>query len=97
MSPVRTLLFVIALGLAAPSHAANYGKQATEAVQSGSSGWTVYVDVTFGLRKRVAADELNDAHEAFSKQGFEPVSVDPHSENGDLQGFFVTYRKSPAR
>ena len=45
------------------------------------------------MRKTVAARELNDAHHAFSDQGFEPVAVTAHEENGDLQGFFVTYRR----
>lgn len=94
MSPIRTLLLGLALGLAAlPAAAANYRDKAVEAFQSGSAGWSVYVDVTFGLRKRVAANELNEAHAAFSSQGFEPVSVEAHTENGDLLGFFVTYRK----
>ena len=48
------------------------------------------------MRKTVAARELNQAHRAFSDQGFEPVAVTAHEENGDLQGFFVTYRRRPA-
>lgn len=87
-------LLGLALGLASPSVlAADYEAQAAKAFQSASNGYTVYVDVTFGLRKRVAANELNKAHLAFSNQGYEPVAVDPHTENGDLLGFFVTYRK----
>ena len=86
-------LFLGLVLAASPALAADYGKQATEAYTSGSSGYTVYVDVTYGLRKRVAANELNAAHKAFSDQGFEPVSVTDHVENGDLLGFFVTYRR----
>ncbi|TNJ34959.1 hypothetical protein [Arenimonas terrae] len=87
-------LLGLALGLASlPAAAANYEAEAAKAGQSASAGYSVYVDVTFGLRKRVAANELNDAHLAFSNQGYEPVSIEPHTENGDLLGFFVTYRK----
>lgn len=88
----RTLILAMVLATS-PAFAANYSKQATEAYTSGSAGYTVYVDVTYGLRKRVAASELNDAHKAFSDRGFEPVSVTDHIENGDLLGFFVTYRR----
>jgi hypothetical protein len=87
-------LLAAALAFAAlPATAADYTDDAADAARSGASGHTVYVDVTFGLRKRVAAAELNDAHRAFSAQGFEPVAVSAHEENGDLQGFFVTYRR----
>lgn len=92
------ILFVpllgLALGLASLSAgAANYQDDAVKAFQSASNGYTIYVDVTFGLRKRTAAKEINEAHAAFSQQGYEPVSVAPHTENGDLLGFFITYRK----
>lgn len=88
----RTLFLGLVLA-SSPAFAANYAKQATEAHTSGSTGYTVYVDVTYGMRKRGAASELNSAHKAFSDRGFEPVSVTDHVENGDLLGFFVTYRR----
>jgi hypothetical protein len=89
----RTLILALVLA-SSPALAANYSKQATEASRSGSAGYSVYVDVTYGLRKRVAANELNAAHKAFSDQGYEPVAVTDHVENGDLLGFFVTYRRT---
>ena len=88
----RTLILGLVLA-SSPVFAANYDKQAAEALRSASAGYTVYVDVTYGLRKRVAASELNAAHKAFSEQGYEPVAVTDHVENGDLLGFFVTYRR----
>jgi hypothetical protein len=91
---IRTLMLVALLALVSPAAAAaDYADDAAQAAASGASGWTIYVDVTFGLRKRAAAAELVDAHRAFSDQGFEPVAVTAHEENGDLQGFFVTYRR----
>ena len=97
MKSPRTLLpalLAAALAVAAlPAAAADYTDDAAEAARAGATGHTVYVDVTFGMRKRVAAAELNDAHRAFSAHGFEPVAVSAHEENGDLQGFFVTYRR----
>jgi hypothetical protein len=96
MTP-RLSMFAAALAAAAllprPAFAADYTDEAADAARDGTSGHTVYVDVTFGMRKRVAASELNDAHRAFSAKGFEPVAVTSHEENGDLQGFFVTYRR----
>ena len=96
----RAFAAVLAAALmlgAPPAFAANYADDATRAAAATASGtgagWTIYVDVTFGMRKDVAAKELNEAHAAFVARGFEPVAVTAHEENGDLQGFFVTYRR----
>ena len=90
---------VLATTLSVSAAAADYAEAAAHAAAAtrGESGYTVYVDVTFGMRKKVAAAELNDAHAAFGARGFEPVAVTAHEENGDLQGFFVTYRRRDAR
>ena len=89
------LCAALAASLPLPAAAADYADAAAHAAAAdrGHAGYTVYVDVTFGMRKKVAAAELNDAHAAFAARGFEPVAVTAHEENGDLQGFFVTYRR----
>ena len=87
------LAALLAAAAAAPVGAADYTDDAAAAASSGAAGYTIYVDVTFGMRKSAAARELSDAHRAFSDRGFEPVAVTAHEENGDLQGFFVTYRR----
>ena len=40
-----------------------------------------------------AANNLSKAHNAFAERGYKVVGVEPYIENGDLQGFFVTYQK----
>src|SRR5688572_15786492 len=90
------LCAALAASTALPAAAANYAddaKLAADATSAGRGAWTVYVDVTFGMRKDSAAKELNQAHAAFAAHGFEPAAVTAHEENGDLQGFFVTYRR----
>lgn len=86
-------LLAALLFAALPATAANYADDAAAAARAGHAGYTVYVDVTFGMRKDGAAKELNRVHVEFAAQGFEPVAVTAHEENGDLQGFFVTYRR----
>lgn len=86
-------LLAATLFAALPATAANYADDAAAAARAGHAGHTVYVDVTFGMRKDAAAKELNQAHVEFAAHGFEPVAVTSHEENGDLQGFFVTYRR----
>jgi predicted N-acyltransferase len=88
-----TLALILTAGFISPSFAAKPEQEAEKALQSNSSGWTVYVDVNFGLRKRAPIGNINEMHSAMSKVGYEPVSVAVHTENGDLIGYVVTYRK----
>jgi ribosomal protein S1 len=92
--PLLTLIICLSLLLMnSVAVAAAYSKSAAEASDAKLNSYSIYVDINFGMRKRMAADELNKAHEAFSKKGYEVVAVVSHVENGDLLGFFITYRK----
>ena len=85
---------VLSVALAAPAMAATqaqYDKKAAEAAASGQPTVSIYVDVDWGARKAGSATELNQAHRAFNALGFQVVDVVGYTENGDLQGFFVTY------
>src|SRR5262245_26141834 len=69
----------------------HYDKQAAEAARTGQPTISIYVDVDWGASKTGSADELNQAHQAFNHNGYQVVDVVGYTENGDLQGFFVTY------
>jgi len=90
---------LLALGLALTfatmpiALAGSYDDDAAQAKQDGRLNVSTWVDADWGFRKRGAANELNRAHQAYAAHGFEVLDVDPYIENGDLQGFFVTYRK----
>ena len=66
---------------------------AQEAVQANMQSVTIWVEASWGFRNQGAANSLNRAHEAFATRGYRVLSVEPYIENGDLQGFFVTYQK----
>src|SRR5690606_21566678 len=57
------------------------------------SAATIFVDVTFGMRKDAAANALTRAHASFAKYGYRVVDVTDYTENGDLQGLFATYQR----
>ena len=80
-----------------PARASLFGKKpetvATEAARDGLPAVTLWVDATWGFRHQGAANDLTRAHQAFAAQGYKVVSVQPYIENGDLQGFFVTYQR----
>ena len=97
---MRTSLFALAIALASlacPAHAALFAKKpelsAQEAAAANLPAVTVWVDASWGFRNQGAANNLTKSHSAFAVHGYKIVSVEPYIENGDLQGFFVTYQK----
>ncbi|HEY5802175.1 MAG TPA: hypothetical protein VIT90_00575 [Lysobacter sp.] len=82
---------LLAPALALAASQAQYDKKAAEAAQTGQQTVSLYVDVDLGARKNGSASELNQAHRAFNANGYQVASVVGYTENGDLQGFFVTY------
>ena len=97
---IRTLLLALLLVVAAPAHAGLFGKSpaqaATDAQREQLPAVTIWVDATWGFRKSGAANDLSVAHKAFYDAGYHVVGVQPYIENGDLQGFFVTYERKQA-
>ncbi|WP_426689273.1 hypothetical protein [Rhodanobacter ginsengiterrae] len=75
----------ILLGHAAPA-------QAETPVASGDTV-TVFVDATFGFRKKHMASQLTKSHADYAARGYRYMDMAPYTENGDLVGFFVTYTK----
>jgi hypothetical protein len=96
---MRRLLLAVLLSLAAtaPAHAALFGKSpeksAAEAAAANMSAATIWIDASWGFRNQGAANTLSKSHQAFAARGYKVLSVEPYIENGDLQGFFVTYQK----
>ena len=95
--PVLLPVLLAACWIALPADAALFGKKpedtAAEAARTHLPAVTIWVDATWGFRHQGAANSLTRAHQAFAAQGYKVVSVAPYIENGDLQGFFVTYQK----
>jgi hypothetical protein len=94
---MRRLLLITMLALALPAQAALFGKSpeksAAEAAAADMSAVTLWIDASWGFRNQGAANNLSKSHQAFAARGYKVVSVEPYVENGDLQGFFVTYQK----
>ena len=92
------LLLACLLAFSLPASAALFSKSleqvAQEASDSNLPAVTIWVEANWGFRKQGAANNLSRAHKAFADHGgYKVVSVQPYVENGDLQGFFVTYQK----
>lgn len=99
---MRTSLIAFALAIAVaaaatPAQAALFGKKpevsAQEAAAANLPAVTIWVDASWGFRNQGAANNLTKSHSTFAQHGYKVQSVEPYIENGDLQGFFVTYQK----
>lgn len=59
----------------------------------GKGGKTVFVDVGVMGKKGRAAKRMTKQHQEYAKEGWTVANVAVYTENGDLEGFFVTYVK----
>ena len=54
---------------------------------------TVYIDADLGSRKKGAAKRINESHAEQQARGYIFVDLEIYIEDGDMEGFFVTYAK----
>lgn len=66
---------------------------AQAAQSTGSQSVTVFVDATFGFRKDHMASEITDSNKEYEAKGYHFNDMEAYVENGDLEGFFVTYTR----
>lgn len=66
--------------------------EAEKASEKSLKAVTLFVDVNKLTRKNFAARKMTRLHNEFADKGYELVSVSPYTENGDLEGFFVSYK-----
>ena len=95
--PLHAAVFATLLASTLPAQAALFGKSPERAAEQAASdnapATTIWVDASWGFRNQGAANDLTRAHKAFAARGYKVADVEPYIENGDLQGFFVTYQK----
>lgn len=90
---MRLFCFAVVLSLVSLSPRnswADVKKESIDQAQAGS-GITIYMDVSALGRTTRAAKRMTELHQAYFAKGWTVVDVDPYIENGDLQGFFITY------
>jgi len=81
---VTLAIALLALG-SAPAFAADQDEAATQAKVT-----TVFVD---GHGQSSFADKVNKTHAEMAAKGWKFASLDVYTENGDMQGAFVTYTR----
>lgn len=75
----------------AQSFAGNTKEDAVAA--TGKDGKTVFMDVGVLGKKGRVAKRMTKQHQEYAKEGWTVANVAVYTENGDLEGLFVTYVK----
>ena len=85
------LMFLACLGVAllASNAIASEAHNIPKAMPGASL--TVFLDISVFSRKRRAADKINEMHAQHFEQGWMFADLEIYTENGDLQGYFITY------
>ena len=60
---------------------------------TGQAAMTVFFDVAAGARRKRAAKGITELHQKQAEKGWSVIDVEPWIEDGDLEGFFITYVK----
>ena len=55
------------------------------------AGLTIYMDISAVGKTTRAAERMTTLHKQHQAKGWKVIDVDPYVEDGDLQGFFITY------
>ena len=76
---------VAVIALALTVGAAGSGEQAAGTTH------TVFLDVAALGRRNRAAKRMNELHAEMATQGYDFADLEVYTENGDLEGFFLTY------
>jgi hypothetical protein len=57
---------------------------------------TIFRDVSRFSRKHNGAENMTEKHNEYTKGGWRFVDMETYIENGDLEGFFLTYSRDIA-
>lgn len=90
-SPLHLASFVLALALGAGCSVLATHASSAHADTTGADTVTVFVDATLGFRKDHMAKQLTESHTEMAARGYRFADMAAFNENGDFEGFFVTY------
>ena len=57
---------------------------------------TIFRDSSRFSRRGNAADNMTEKHDEYTRQGWKFADMETYLENGDLEGFFLTYTRDIA-
>ncbi|MCX7544567.1 hypothetical protein [Marinicella gelatinilytica] len=90
---IKTVLLILIFSTLSFSSKALADNEAEQAAKDGLQAVTIFVDISRFSRKNRAAKKMTKLHREFAQFGYALLAVNVYTENGDLEGFFVSYQK----
>lgn len=92
MTRTSTTLLALGIALAAAPAGAADPEPAVERCPA-TEAWTVFIADATLRRQDGSAGRITESHRKAEQQGWQFEDLEIYIENGDLQGFFVTYTR----
>ena len=90
---IRKLLTVFILAIFVSSAANAKEEKEVPAKCPALQASTIFVSDKTGSRKKGSAERISDTHKTAEAQGWNFKDLEIYIEDGDLQGFFITYTR----
>jgi len=87
---MKPLLFMLLITMPLSVPVTSFAEQKLPAATEAK---TVWVDAHFGFRKKSGAKGINKIHKDMETNGWSFADMELYNENGDLEGFFITYTR----
>lgn len=88
---MRKLVLILVILISSSTVSAKKLHDAEKAKADGLVAVTVFFDISILGRKDRAAKRMTKMHQKYAQNGYILLDVSPYTENGDLQGFYVSY------
>lgn len=87
---ICTKVFIVLSVMLAPYAVAEQG-DAKHSINCTTQSVTVFQDVSAMNRRKGAGRNLTELHQKYEAMGYDFADLEIYIEDGDLEGFFVTY------
>ncbi|MCF6301272.1 MAG: hypothetical protein L3J52_09180 [Proteobacteria bacterium] len=88
---IKKQIYLILLLILVTSTCLAKKNEAAKAKAKNLAAVTLFVDINKFNRKDGAASKMTKLHQQFAEHGYTLIKVNVYTENGDLEGFFVSY------
>jgi hypothetical protein len=91
---IRKLLTIFALTIFMSASVHAEEEKAKPAKCPAIQASTIFVSDKTGSRKKGSAERISETHKTAESQGWDFDDLEIYIEDGDLQGFFITYTRT---
>jgi len=91
---INKLIYILVLATFASTGAFAKEEKTTPTICPALQASTIFVSDRTGSRKKGSAKKIIETHKSSESQGWDFKDLEIYIEDGDLQGFFITYTRT---